>query len=157
MGLIVVSIKHLLFVLQEPILIGWDWNVAFNKLLCEVNYFLIVLSTGMKICVTWHVLTCRDGSLAHECLAVVSFISGFMFRVCIHVYSSCSWFMIELGMAWCGVTSWRILLRSHVNHIGTWLNQSCFSSWFKFKWENNLNKIIKIVLYVSFDVIVGFW
>ena len=49
MGLIVVAIKYL-FVLQQPILIGWDSNVAFNKLLCEVNYFLIVWSTGMKIC-----------------------------------------------------------------------------------------------------------
>ena len=37
MGLIVVAIKHLLFVLQQPILIGWDGNVACNKLLHEVN------------------------------------------------------------------------------------------------------------------------
>ena len=37
MGLIVVTIKHFLFVLLQPILIGWDWNVAFNKLLHEVN------------------------------------------------------------------------------------------------------------------------
>ena len=35
MGLIAGTIKHLVIVLQEPILIGWDWNVAFNKLLCE--------------------------------------------------------------------------------------------------------------------------
>ena len=39
MGLIVVTIKHFLFVLQQPILIGCHWNVAFNKLLCEGNYF----------------------------------------------------------------------------------------------------------------------
>ena len=37
MGLIVVTIKRFFFVLQEPILIGWDLNVAFNKLLHEVN------------------------------------------------------------------------------------------------------------------------
>ena len=42
MGLIVVTIKHWLFVLQQPILIGWDKNVAFNKLLHEQNYFLII-------------------------------------------------------------------------------------------------------------------
>ena len=32
MGLIVVTIKLFLLVLQQPILIGWDLNVAFNKL-----------------------------------------------------------------------------------------------------------------------------
>ena len=37
MGLIVVTIKQFLFVLQQPILIGWHGNVAFNKLLHEVN------------------------------------------------------------------------------------------------------------------------
>ena len=47
-GLFVVAIKHWLFVLQQPILIGWDCNVAFNKLLCEGNYFLIVSLMGMK-------------------------------------------------------------------------------------------------------------
>ena len=31
MGLIVVTIKHLVIVLQQPILIGWDRNVVFNK------------------------------------------------------------------------------------------------------------------------------
>ena len=30
----------------------WDWIVTFNKLLCEINYFLILLTTGMKICLT---------------------------------------------------------------------------------------------------------
>ena len=35
MGLIVATIKHWPFVLQQPILIGWDYNVAFNKLLHE--------------------------------------------------------------------------------------------------------------------------
>ena len=49
MGLIIVTIKHFLFVLQQPILIGWDFNVAFNKLLHEENYFLIVWLPGMKI------------------------------------------------------------------------------------------------------------
>ena len=50
MGLIVVTIKLFLLVLQQPILIGWDRNVLFNKLLCEQNYFLIVCSPGMQIC-----------------------------------------------------------------------------------------------------------
>ena len=50
MRLIVVTIKHLVIVLQQPILIGWDSKVAFNKLLREENYFLIVWSTGVKIC-----------------------------------------------------------------------------------------------------------
>ena len=40
------------FALQLPILIGWDRIVVFNKLLCEVNYFLKVMSTGVKICLT---------------------------------------------------------------------------------------------------------
>ena len=50
MGLIDVTIKLFLFVLQQPILIGWDCKVAFNKLLHEQNYFLVVLLSGMKIC-----------------------------------------------------------------------------------------------------------
>ena len=50
MGLIVVTIKHWLIVLQQPILIGWDSNVAFNKLFHEQNYFLIIWSPGMQIC-----------------------------------------------------------------------------------------------------------
>ena len=50
MGLIVVTIKHWLFVLQQPISIGWDYNVAFSKLFHEQNYFLIVWSSGMQIC-----------------------------------------------------------------------------------------------------------
>ena len=41
MGLIVVTIKHFSFALQQSILIGWDSIVAFNKLLHEINYFLI--------------------------------------------------------------------------------------------------------------------
>ena len=39
MGLIVVTIKLFLLVSQQPILIGWDQNVAFNILLHEQNYF----------------------------------------------------------------------------------------------------------------------
>ena len=50
MGLIVVTIKLFLLALQQPILIGWDRNVAFNILLHEQNYFLIVWSPGMQIC-----------------------------------------------------------------------------------------------------------
>ena len=50
MGLIVVTINHLVVVLQQPILIGWDCNVAFDILLCEQNYFFIVWSQGMQIC-----------------------------------------------------------------------------------------------------------
>ena len=42
MGLIVLTIEDLFFVLQQPILIGWDCNVAFNKWLHEGNYCLIV-------------------------------------------------------------------------------------------------------------------
>ena len=52
MGLIVATINHFSFAMQQPILIGWDRIVVFNKLLCEVNYFLIVSSMGMKICLT---------------------------------------------------------------------------------------------------------
>ena len=33
MGLIVVTIKHWVIVLQQPILVGWDWNVTINKLI----------------------------------------------------------------------------------------------------------------------------
>ena len=50
MGLIVATIQYFSFALQQPILIGWDCIVVFNKLLCEINYLLIVTSTGMKIC-----------------------------------------------------------------------------------------------------------
>ena len=32
MGLIVITIKLFSFVLQQPILIGWDQNVVFNML-----------------------------------------------------------------------------------------------------------------------------
>ena len=39
MGKIVVKLKLFLLVLQQPILIGWDKNVAFNKLLWEQKYF----------------------------------------------------------------------------------------------------------------------
>ena len=39
MGLITVTIKLFSLVLQQPILIGWDRNVAFNMLFCEQNYF----------------------------------------------------------------------------------------------------------------------
>ena len=41
--------RTLVFVLRQPILIGWDWKVAFNILLCEQNYFLIVWLTGMQM------------------------------------------------------------------------------------------------------------
>ena len=50
MGLIVVTIKLFLLVLQQPILIVWDVNVAFNKLLLEQNYFLIDWSSDTKLC-----------------------------------------------------------------------------------------------------------
>ena len=50
MGLIVVTIKLFSLVLQQPILIGWDLNVAFNKLLHKQNYFLIIWLPGMQIC-----------------------------------------------------------------------------------------------------------
>ena len=50
MGLNVVTIKLFLLVLQQPILIGWDKNVAFNILLHEQNYFLIIWSSSMQIC-----------------------------------------------------------------------------------------------------------
>ena len=50
MGLIVVTIKLFSLVLQQPILIGWDKNVVFNKLFRDQNYFLIVWSSGMIIC-----------------------------------------------------------------------------------------------------------
>ena len=50
MGLIIVTIKLFSVVLQQPILIGWDCNVAFNKLLGEQNYFLILWWPVMKIC-----------------------------------------------------------------------------------------------------------
>ena len=39
MGLIVVTIKLFSLVLQQPILIGWDKNVAFIMLFCDQNYF----------------------------------------------------------------------------------------------------------------------
>ena len=50
MGLIVVTIKLFSLVLQQPILIGWDKNVVFNKLFRDQNYFLIVWSSGMITC-----------------------------------------------------------------------------------------------------------
>ena len=50
MGLIVVTIKLFLFVLQQPILIGWDCKIAANRLLHEQNYFFIVWLPGMKKC-----------------------------------------------------------------------------------------------------------
>ena len=50
MGLIVVTIKLFSLVLQQPMLIGLDRNVEFNMLLHEQNYFLIVWSSGMIIC-----------------------------------------------------------------------------------------------------------
>ena len=50
MGLIVVTIKLFSFVLQQPILIGFDKNVAFNMLFCDQNYILIIWSSGMIIC-----------------------------------------------------------------------------------------------------------
>ena len=50
MGLIVVTIKLFSLVLQQPILIGWDQNVAFNILLRDQNYFSIVWSSGVIIC-----------------------------------------------------------------------------------------------------------
>ena len=52
MGLIVATIQHFLFAMQQPILIGWDWIVTFNELLHEINYFLIVWLMGVTICLT---------------------------------------------------------------------------------------------------------
>ena len=95
MGLIVVTIKHWLLVLQ-------DWmglNVAFNKLLCEGKYFLIVSLMGVKICLMRHVLTCHEVLLAHEHLTVVTFVSGFTFQVHICVYGLHSRFVIQLDVA----------------------------------------------------------
>ena len=40
MGLIAITIKLFSFMLQQPILIGWDYNVIFNMLLHDQNYFL---------------------------------------------------------------------------------------------------------------------
>ena len=100
MGLIVVTIKHWLFVLQQPILIGWDWNVAFNKLLCEGNYFLIVWSMGMKICLMSHVLMGCDVLLACEYLMAIKFILGFLFRVQVHISGLHSRFVMQLDVAW---------------------------------------------------------
>ena len=50
MGLIVVTIKLFSFVLQQPILIGLDYSVVFNMLFRDQNYFLIVWSSGVIIC-----------------------------------------------------------------------------------------------------------
>ena len=50
MGLIVVTIKLFSLVFQQPILIGWDETVAFIMLLRDQNYFLIVWSSGMILC-----------------------------------------------------------------------------------------------------------
>ena len=50
MGLIVVTIKHWLIVLQQPILIGWDRNVTFNISFREQNYFLIIWLSSVIIC-----------------------------------------------------------------------------------------------------------
>ena len=50
MGLIVATIKHFSFGLPQPHLVGWDSIVTFNKLLHEMNNFLLVWLMGMKIC-----------------------------------------------------------------------------------------------------------
>ena len=50
MGLIVVTIRLFSLVLRQPILIGWDSNVAFNKLLHDQNNFLIIWLPGEQIC-----------------------------------------------------------------------------------------------------------
>ena len=50
MGLIVVIINHLVIVLQQPILIGWDCNVALNNVFHEKNSFLLILLPSMQIC-----------------------------------------------------------------------------------------------------------
>ena len=49
MGLIVVTIKLFLLVLQQPILIGWIEMLHLTNC-CEQNYFLRVWSPGMQIC-----------------------------------------------------------------------------------------------------------
>ena len=55
MRLIVVKIKLLSLVLQQPILIGWDKNVAFNMLLCEKFFYIISLAIRRE---TMSLVTC---------------------------------------------------------------------------------------------------
>ena len=43
MGVIVVTIKLLVVVLQQSILVGWDRNVTTNKLIAWWEYFLFSL------------------------------------------------------------------------------------------------------------------
>ena len=38
--------------LQQPWFVAWDRNVTFNKMLHNMNIFLMVWSTGVKICLT---------------------------------------------------------------------------------------------------------
>ena len=46
-----------------------------------------------------HVVTCRDVSLARECLAVVAFMFRFAFHVHVHILGSRSRFVIQLDVA----------------------------------------------------------
>ena len=84
-----------------------------------MNNCWLVWSSGMKICLTWRFLTCRDVSLARERLTDVTlhfYGSRHEFRVCIS----------SLDMIGRGVTWERIQLHSKVNHVGTGL--TCPSS-----------------------------
>ena len=52
-------------------------------------------------------MMCHDVLLTHECLAIVVFVLGFMFRVCIPVFGSCLFAihdMIGRGVTWGDVT-----------------------------------------------------
>ena len=44
-------------------------------------------------------VTCHDVSLADECLMAIAFILGFTFQVHVHIYGSCSQFVIQLDVA----------------------------------------------------------
>ena len=109
---------------------------------------------GMKICLMSHVAIIW---LAHEHLMVVTFI----FRV--HVENG-RVHVSSLDMMGCGMMWQRILLCSHGSLHGT---DEDVMSWVHLKIqfalnsnvlqiENKFNKIIKIVLFVTFDVLDGF-
>ena len=52
MGLNVATIKQVHVHLQPSWFVGWDRIVIFNKMLHNMNIFLLDWSTGMKICLT---------------------------------------------------------------------------------------------------------
>ena len=92
MGLIVATIKLVLFCLQQPWFVEWDLNVTFNKMLCEINILLLVRLMGMKLCLMWHSMII---SLAYEHLFDCSHICS---RVCIRICIASH--MIEHGVMW---------------------------------------------------------